>query len=73
MFPDRTQAIIVHRDSARRMAAAGQYREAPPSFMKCVESAKQQNGARLLYPDFLVQPLSNVRRLSNARRTGIDR
>jgi hypothetical protein len=43
MFPDRSEAIGIHRETARRLAAEGRHGDARAIYLKWVESVRQQN------------------------------
>lgn len=42
-FPDRNDAILFHRTEARKSRQEGNYQQARPSYMRWVESLRQQN------------------------------
>ena len=43
MFPDRSVEIQFHREAARKFRGQGDYAQARASYMKWVESVRQQN------------------------------
>lgn len=51
-FPDRSSDIIFHRTEARKARQAGNYSQARSSYMRWVESLRQQSlSARALQPE----------------------